>query len=184
MKICPKCQAEFSDDISVCSCCGTPLQLKPQESICPGCGEAIHANNTVNNAVIPPGNSNNKRSDFLFSLKGRRGRVKYFLMSVFIVLVYLALQLWVISIFKTVNTVSGAVSFVLYITALYLLICNEAKRFHDLNRANIWAVIFMIVPILICALSPLYGFIVMAIMHIYPLFFKGTKGPNRFGDEP
>ena len=184
MKICPKCQAEFSDDISVCSCCGTPLQLKPQESICPGCGEAIHANNTVNNAVIPSGNSKNKRRDLLFSLKGRRGRVKYFLMNVAIVLVYLALQLCVISIFKTVNAACAAVSFVLYITGLYLLICNEAKRFHDLNRAKVWAVIFIVVPILICVFSPLYGFIVMAIIHIYPLFFKGTRGPNRFGDEP
>ena len=184
MKICPKCQAGFSDDISVCSHCGTPLQLKPQESISPGCGEAVHANNTVNNAVIPPGNSNHKRRDLLFSLKGRRGRVKYFLIGVSIVLVYLALQLCVISIFKTVNAACAAVSFVLYLTGLYLLICNEAKRFHDLNRAKVWAVIFMIVPILIGVFFPLYGLIVMAVIHIYPLFFRGTRGPNRFGDEP
>ena len=125
MKICPKCQAEFSDDISACSCCGTPLQLKPQESICPGCGEA----QTISCCIR-----------------------------------------------KTLTTRNRQ--------RLKTLFCNEAKRFHDLNRANIWAVIFMVVPILICALSPLYGFIVMAIIHIYPLFFKGTKGPNRFGDEP
>lgn len=184
MKICPKCQAEFSDDISFCSFCGTPLQLKPQESICPGSGEAIHANNTENNAVISFGNSNNKRRNLLLSPKGRRGRVNYFLINVSIVLVYLALQLCVISIFKTVNVASVAVSCVLYIAGLYLLFCNEAKRFHDLNRAKIWAGIFLMMPLLLCAFSPLCGLIVMAIIHIYPLFFKGTKGPNRFGDEP
>ena len=89
-----------------------------------------------------------------------------------------------VKIFKTVNAACAAVSFVLYITGLYLLICNEAKRFHDLNRAKVWAVIFMIVPILIGAFSPLCGLIVMAILYIYPLFFRGTRGPNRFGDEP
>ena len=45
MKVCAKCQAEYPDDMAFCSYCGTPLQPKIQETVCPACGKAVHAAN-------------------------------------------------------------------------------------------------------------------------------------------
>ena len=41
MKICDKCQTEYPDDMAFCSHCGTPLQPKVQEVICPACGKVL-----------------------------------------------------------------------------------------------------------------------------------------------
>ncbi len=41
MKVCEKCQTEYPDDLAFCSYCGTPLQPKVQEYLCPTCGKAL-----------------------------------------------------------------------------------------------------------------------------------------------
>ena len=42
MKVCTKCQIEFPDNMAFCPYCGTPLQPKVQEQVCPACGKTIY----------------------------------------------------------------------------------------------------------------------------------------------
>src|SRR6266404_2775933 len=41
MKICPKCSAEFDDQLSFCRQDGTALKAKPAGSVCPSCGGEV-----------------------------------------------------------------------------------------------------------------------------------------------
>ncbi|MDR3349865.1 MAG: DUF805 domain-containing protein [Acidaminococcales bacterium] len=50
-----------------------------------------------------------------------------------------------------------------------ILIPILAKRWHDLNRSGMWIITFFLIPML--SWIPL-------------LFFKGTTGSNRYGEDP
>lgn len=41
MKMCAKCQIEYQDDMIFCPRCGTKLQTKEQEYLCPTCGRLL-----------------------------------------------------------------------------------------------------------------------------------------------
>jgi RNA polymerase subunit RPABC4/transcription elongation factor Spt4 len=41
MKICPKCNIEYSDEFSFCRRCGTSLIQEVQENVCPNCGKRL-----------------------------------------------------------------------------------------------------------------------------------------------
>ena len=287
MKICAKCQAEYPDDMAFCSYCGTLLQTKIQENVCPACGKVVHAQNLrfcpycgysfnfsetnkssiinqpniaedTNKATnvskslklkpkenvcpgcgnelyaknlhscpycdykfdspeaakpdinklntnelkitsIPPNishnnynpdpatqrvkSTNNENSSSFFSPKGRRGRLNYFFVSTILTIVFIACLFIVKSIFR--NAAETAIIAVLvYITFVYLLFCNEAKRFHDLDKSSLWAVAFLMVPGIVIRFNPMFGLIAIIIASLYPLFAKGTSGPNQYGDEP
>ncbi len=61
-----------------------------------------------------------------------------------------------------------------YVFCLPLVILsymNSIKRAHDLDKPG-WIVIGFLIPV------------VDIILAIYLLFFKGTDGPNQYGDDP
>ena len=296
MKICAKCKTEYPDDMAFCSYCGTPLQSKPQDNVCPSCGKVVHADNlrfcpycgysftssetnksnisnklnteeetlkpttankplqikpqenvcpgcgkelhaknlhscpycnykfdsseatksginkpnttnlkksysndSENKSVIPPNNSdnystnhvaqseqytNNENNNSFFSPKGRRGRLNYFFVNIFLTIVFFGCLFIVASIFRNAAKTAVMVTDFVYIVFVYLLFCNEAKRFHDLDKSALWAVAFIIVPGLVTGINPMLGLIAIVISSLYPLFAKGTSGPNQYGDEP
>ena len=55
---------------------------------------------------------------------------------------------------------------------LWVLLCAEIRRWHDLDRSGVWCLVNLI-PIL----GPLYAFIVLG-------FDRGTKGYNQYGADP
>ncbi len=310
MKVCAKCQAEYPDDMAFCSYCGTPLQPKIQENVCPACGKVVHAQNlrfcpycgynfnsletkknsntkpplppqasikknyvkmqplnqekkpdptplqsdvprnicpscksviyaknlnscpycgkslnggssNINNHTpvsvtkpLPPDvnikknyvkmqplthadNSSNtnfvpaamaeqttNNNSSLFSPNGRRGRLNYFFVELVLVIVYYSLLFIINSVFRGQGTATMVVTLIVYIAYVYLMYCNVAKRFHDFNKPSSWAVAFLLVPIIVFLFNPVYGLIAIVISGLYPLFAKGTSGPNQYGDEP
>ena len=98
-----------------------------------------------------------------FSPKGRIGRGT-FLVSILALLVFqgamgrFALQ--------------GILPFgVLTLVGFYANIMLCIKRFHDLGKSGLFALLTLV---------PVLNFFT----YLYLLFFKGTKGPNSFGEEP
>lgn len=65
----------------------------------------------------------------------------------------------------------GGVFVVMSIPCLVLVVQLTIRRFHDLNRSG-WFTVGVYCPI------------VNIFLIIYLLFFKGTAGRNRFGDDP
>ena len=67
----------------------------------------------------------------------------------------------------SINMLSKVISFAAAIPNFMLLI----RRLHDLNRSGWWALI-MLIPL------------VNLLFAVYVIFFKGTKGPNKYGPDP
>ena len=129
--------------------------------------------------------TNNENINSFFSPNGRRGRLNYFFVNTILVIVYVASFIGLASVFRAAGTTTmGAILTLLYIAFFYLLFCNEAKRFHDLDKSTSWALAFLLVPGLVYAVNQMLGLIAIIISSLYPLFAKGTSGPNQYGDEP
>lgn len=147
-----------------------------------------HADNSSNTNSIPAAqreqSTNNESNNSFFSPKGRRGRLNYFFVNTILVIIYVAAFVGLASVFRAKETTMVAILVLLYIAFFYLLFCNEAKRFHDLDKSTSWAVAFLLVPGLIYSVNPMLGLIAAVISCLYPLFAKGTSGPNQYGDEP
>lgn len=97
-----------------------------------------------------------------FSPKGRIGRGTFFV-SILAVFVF--------------QGVCGGLAFrgafpfgLLALVGIYSQLIVSIKRFHDLNKSGLFSILTFI---------PLLNFFA----YIYLLFFKGTPGPNAFGDE-
>src|SRR4051812_44075773 len=60
---------------------------------------------------------------------------------------------------------------IVYVTAIWISLATQAKRWHDLDKSG-WFVLLNIIPII--------GFFVL----IYLGVQTGTPGPNRFGPAP
>ena len=73
--------------------------------------------------------------------------------------------------FLWIGILFGLIFVVISIPCLVLVIQLTIRRFHDLNRSG-WFTVGVYCPI------------VNIFLIIYLLFFKGTAGKNRFGDDP
>jgi len=62
----------------------------------------------------------------------------------------------------------GVIVFIFYMVGSYMLII---RRLHDLNKSG-WFCLIALVPYINILFS------------IYVLFFKGTDGPNQYGEDP
>jgi uncharacterized membrane protein YhaH (DUF805 family) len=119
--------------------------------------------------------------DVYFSPKGRLRRLPYFLYGLVIGLVagvlgvvaqYLSVQLQINmqqpDYLAVMFLVGILIFFIIFIYASWIL---GMKRFHDLDHSGWW---------MLLSLVPIVGFLVA----LYLLFFRGTEGPNRFGNSP
>lgn len=119
--------------------------------------------------------------DVYFSPKGRLRRLPYFLYGLAIGLVtgvlsivaqYLSDQLQINmqnpDYLAIMFLVGNLILFIIFMYAAWVL---GMKRFHDLDHSGWW---------MLLSLIPIVGFFVA----LYLLFFRGTEGPNRFGNSP
>lgn len=119
--------------------------------------------------------------DVYFSPKGRLRRLPYFLYGLVIGLVngvlgvvagYLSDQLQI----DMQQPDYLAIMFIVGILIFFIILIYSSwvlgmKRFHDLDHSGWWMLLLLV---------PIVGFFVI----LYLLFFKGTEGPNRFGNSP
>lgn len=118
--------------------------------------------------------------NLLFVFEGRAPRSEYWTMSVVLfgnsVVAWLAL-LAIGYIFRQAEALQLAAPLLLGLVLIYLLLAFIAtlaitvRRFHDRNKSAWWLLIG-----LIPYLGALWMFIELG-------FLKGTKGPNRYGDD-
>lgn len=116
-----------------------------------------------------------------FSADGRIRRLPYFLYGLGIGVVYLVLSIIMTlalgmgpqgpepSIGAGMGIVYGIFIFLVIIVLTYASFILIIKRLHDLDHSGWFSLV---------SLVPLLNFL----MVIYLLFFKGTDGPNRFGN--
>ena len=100
-----------------------------------------------------------------FRYDNRLNRKRYFLRSVFVWMIALAITMIIAPDGDPVVALS--IDIISMIPCFMLLI----RRLHDLNRPGWWC---------IGAFVPIVNFV----LSIYVVFFKGTDGPNRYGPDP
>lgn len=72
---------------------------------------------------------------------------------------------------SAMTSVLNIVLMVFYLVTLWPMLAISAKRWHDRDKSGWWTLI---------SLVPIIGLWML----IECGFFKGTRGPNRFGDDP
>jgi len=135
----------------------------------------------------------------LLTTEGRHGRLKYLFVSLLWCFLYSVLDYFLkeafggkpVSDYFLKEVFAGKMislytigHWCLYIAYVYAFFCNAAKRFHDLNKSARWAAAFCFIPILLGIYNRKLGVVTIILLNIYPQFFKGTEGPNQYGEEP
>tara|TARA_Y100001954_G_scaffold205010_1_gene226732 strand:+ start:916 stop:1293 length:378 start_codon:yes stop_codon:yes gene_type:complete len=107
----------------------------------------------------------------LFSWKGRCSRTEYVIRILgIIVLIIISWLLMIISI-ETNTSIFTNLSIVITIFYVLQVIPLDIRRLHDLNFSGWWVLLTTI---------PYLGMI----LFIPFIFLKGTKGSNKYGEEP
>lgn len=109
-----------------------------------------------------------------FSYKGRLNRQRYFFRGVGIsimtvVFVFIG-AFWGAAMGMSESGTEG-LSYLIASPFLVASIMNTIKRAHDLDKPG-WIALLSVIPF------------VNVLIGIYLLFFKGTAGPNQYGDDP
>ncbi len=105
---------------------------------------------------------------------GRLNRQRYFLRSIAFGLAAFVLAMIGAAVALAMDFAEDEIEGVCYIFCLPVFVLsymNAMKRCHDLDKPG-WLAICTLIPI------------VNILVGIYLLFFKGTEGPNQYGDDP
>ena len=96
-----------------------------------------------------------------------------------------------------ISTVFHVAGMPIFIVGIWFLAATTNKRYHDRNKSGWWIVAFLIAPALLGSLVDriddendvtfavalvAFGFYAWGFIEL--LFFRGTRGPNRFGSDP
>ncbi|WP_105614339.1 DUF805 domain-containing protein [Vallitalea okinawensis] len=113
-----------------------------------------------------------------FSFKGRINRLAYFgygcVLFAYWLIIYLILML------SEPTTVELIIFLVLMILPFVSSTSLHVRRLHDLNHSGWWAIVIFIGVLSI----PVISNIISLIAGIYLTFWKGTDGPNDYGNDP
>lgn len=123
-------------------------------------------NNTTQSSY--KSNTINQSDEKFFSPEGRLGRKKYIIR---ILLLSIPSVIFQIIIEEFIGESILILSAPLLIGVGVLIIIQAIKRLHDLDLSGLWCLVSFI---------PLVNFF----FGLYLLFAKGTKGPNKYGDDP
>ncbi len=100
---------------------------------------------------------------------GRCSRKEYVFFTIFLLVVFITTHY----LYQAREDYDN-LSFVFAIFSLFLFVNDfaiTARRFHDLNSSGWWQLILFFVPL-------------AQILFIGLFFFKGTPGPNKYGEPP
>lgn len=112
--------------------------------------------------------------ELFFTSEGRLNRKSYIYRSFFLSIVLFVVQgilSFVAETFGALDLLFSIIAFVLGIFQLAANIMMGVRRLHDLDKCG-WWMLLLIVPL------------VNLFFCLYLLFFKGTEGPNEYGDDP
>ena|SRR5690606_15509758 len=107
------------------------------------------------------------------NFEGRARRKEYWMYTLYVFLLYLALSLVVSIISWVSSTLGGLLSFVLWIAYLGLLIPSlgvTVRRLHDTGKPT-WYVILAFIPL-------------VNLYILYLLILEGDRGSNAYGPDP
>lgn len=112
--------------------------------------------------------------ELFFTSAGRLNRKSYIYRSIFLSfvlgIIQLILELATAAI-EALELLFAVMILVLCIFGFVASIMMLARRLHDLDKSG-WWMLLLFVPL------------VNILFYIYILFFKGTEGPNQYGDDP
>lgn len=124
-----------------------------------------------------------------YKIKGRSSRKEYitFLLSFFIIFYFLYFLT-----FQKIHFIISVLTFLFLAATAIISFCLTVRRLHDINFSGCW--VFITIPLFIVTFimeykisNPIYfDFVVgySTIQGILLCFFKGTEGPNKYGDPP
>lgn len=112
--------------------------------------------------------------ELFFTSKGRLNRKSYIYRSLFLSLVLCVVQGVLTFAANTIGELELLFAVVAFGFSLFSFVSNimmDVRRLHDLDLSG-WWMLLMLVPL------------VNIFFALYMLFFKGTDGPNQYGDDP
>lgn len=112
--------------------------------------------------------------ELFFTSKGRLNRKSYIYRSLFLSLVLCIVQGVLTFATNTIDALGLLFAVVAFGFSLFSFVSNimmDVRRLHDLDLSG-WWMLLMLVPL------------VNIFFALYMLFFKGTDGPNQYGDDP
>lgn len=112
--------------------------------------------------------------ELFFTSKGRLNRKSYIYRSLFLSLVLCIVQGVLTFATNTIDALELLFAVVAFGFSLFSFVSNimmDVRRLHDLDLSG-WWMLLMLVPL------------VNIFFALYMLFFKGTDGPNQYGDDP
>lgn len=121
--------------------------------------------------------------EYLFSTTGRRGRWEYLKVAFFWGLISGFIGGFIVGFTRAKNpyyiyAIIGLIFF-------YPFLCNTIKRMHDLNHSSEAALIICVLTSIIgLSQAPEFLIVINLCIGCYLLFWKGTVGPNEYGDDP
>ena len=112
--------------------------------------------------------------ELFFTSKGRLNRKSYIYRSLFLSLVLCVVQGVLTFATNTIDALELLFAVVAFGFSLFSFVSNimmDVRRLHDLDLSG-WWMLLMLVPL------------VNIFFALYMLFFKGTEGPNQYGEDP
>lgn len=113
-------------------------------------------------------------NELFFTSKGRLNRKSYIYRNFFMSFVLNIIRIVLAVLAAYIDSLELLFTVLLYVLGIFgfaASIMILTRRLHDLDKSG-WWMLLLIVPL------------VNIFFYIYILFFKGTEGPNRYGDDP
>lgn len=112
--------------------------------------------------------------ELFFTSKGRLNRKSYIYRSIFLSLVLSVIQAVLTFASNTIGALELLFAVLLLVLGIFGVVASImmlARRLHDLDKSG-WWMLLLCVPL------------INLFFAIYFYFFKGTEGPNQYGDDP
>lgn len=112
--------------------------------------------------------------ELFFTSKGRLNRRSYIYRSIFLSLVLSVIQVVLTFAANSIGALELLFAVLLLVSGLFGFVASIMmleRRLHDLDKSG-WWMLLLCVPL------------VNILFYIYILFFKGTEGPNQYGEDP